>query len=428
MYSSEAKLPSRPRLATSNKSKMKTRNITSYDVIIIGAGAAGLMCAIHAGRRGRHVLILDHCNSLGKKILISGGGRCNFTNLGASATQYLSANPHFCKSALSRFPPESFIEMLQGHQIPFHEKKLGQLFCDRSAKDIVNMLKAECDLSQVSFQLDCKVHDITPPPEVASLFLIQTNKGDFTCQSLVIATGGPSLPGVGASDFGFGIARQFGLNIIETAPALDGFVFVEPEVKLFSNLSGLSLECEITCSCPYSLHPITFREGLLFTHKGLSGPVALQASLYWRPGQYLSINFIPGVNLFEWFLGQKKKGNCAMVKTVLGELIPKRLAEQLCQRFFPTPLPLPQVSEKELAVFCHMLQNWQIMPSGTVGNSKAEVTRGGVDTHELSSKTMEAKKQPGLFFIGEVVDVTGQLGGYNFQWAWSSGWAAGQSV
>ncbi|HAZ13021.1 MAG: hypothetical protein A2X86_09535 [Bdellovibrionales bacterium GWA2_49_15] len=394
--------------------------MTSYDVIIIGAGAAGLMCAIHAGRRGRRVLAIDHATSLGKKILISGGGRCNFTNLGAAPAQYVSVNPHFCKSALSRFPPQSFIEMVQGHQIPFHEKKLGQLFCDRSANDILSMLRTECEQVQVTFELGHEVKNIS------AKFQVETDKGLFSCSSLVIATGGPSFPSVGASDFGFTVARQFGVNVIPTAPALDGFVFHGSDISLFSNLSGLSHECEITCV--NSSHPISFRENLLFTHKGLSGPVALQASLYWRQGEALSINLVPGIDLFAWFLGQKKRGNCAMVKTVLGQLMPNRLAEQLCLRYFPTLLPLPQVPEKELAVFCQLLQDWQISPSGTVGNSKAEVTRGGVDTNELSSKTMEVKKHPGLYFIGEVVDVTGQLGGYNFQWAWSSGWAAGQSV
>ncbi|MBI2519726.1 MAG: NAD(P)/FAD-dependent oxidoreductase [Bdellovibrio sp.] len=405
---------------------METSNATTYDVIIIGAGAAGMMCAIQVGRRGRSVLAIDHAHSLGKKILISGGGRCNFTNLGANSAHYLSANPHFCKSALSRFPPERFIEMVQGHQIPFHEKKLGQLFCDHSAHDILEMLKLECQQAQVNFQLGCKVLHLSELKEEDQRFQVQTDQSHFICNSLVIATGGQSYPSIGASDFGFAVARQFGLNLIEIAPALDGFVFAEPELSLFRNLSGISLDCEITAL--NSSRPITFRESLLFTHKGLSGPVALQASLYWRKNQIIRINLVPEIDLLEWILNQKKKGNRSLVKTVLGQLIPNRLAEQLCQQYFPTPLPLPQVPEKELAGFCQMLQNWQLTPSGTIGYTKAEVTRGGVDTNELSSKTMEVKKHPGLYFIGEVVDVTGQLGGYNFQWAWSSGWAAGQSA
>jgi predicted Rossmann fold flavoprotein len=395
----------------------------NYNVIIIGAGGAGMMCAIHAGRRGRQVLLLDHSQKLGGKILISGGGRCNFTNMGASPAQYVSKNPHFCKSALSRYPSENFIQMVREHGIPFHEKKLGQLFCDTSAQEIVRLLKTECDQVGAKFQLGCKILEISRLSEkLSERFQVSTSQGIFTCESLVIATGGLSIPKIGATGFGYEIARQFGLKMIDTAAALDGLTFADAEIRSLRELSGLSIDCIMTCN------EVSFRENLLFTHSGLSGPASLQASLHWKLGDPVTINLLPEMDVFQWFIKKKKEGNRSIVKNLLSELLPNRFAERFCELYFNSQQPLPQVSEKALQAFCEKIHSWEIIPSGTVGYNKAEVTRGGVDTDELSSKTMETKKVSGLYFIGEVVDVTGWLGGYNFQWAWASGWAAGQSV
>jgi predicted Rossmann fold flavoprotein len=392
--------------------------------VILGAGGAGMMCAIQAGRRGKKVILLDHSSKLGSKILISGGGRCNFTNVGASPLQYVSKNPHFCKSALSRFTPEDFIQMVREHGIAFHEKKLGQLFCDLSAHNIVNLLKDECHKAGVQFQMECKisaVHSLSKTNE-SDRFSVETSAGTFECNSLVIATGGLSIPKIGATSLGYEIARQFGLKMVPTVPALDGFKFKDAEVQSFNKLAGLSIDCSITSNS------VTFRENILFTHTGLSGPAALQASLHWSAGDTIQIDLIPDLDCFEWFMKKKKEGSRALVKNLLAEVLPNRFAEHFCDLYFPSQLPLPQVSEKALQSFCQKLKSWTLIPSGTVGYSKAEVTRGGVDTDELSSKTLESKKVPGLYFIGEVVDVTGWLGGYNFQWAWASGWAAGQAI
>ena len=395
-----------------------------YDVIILGAGGAGMMCALQAGYRGRRVLLLDHSRKLGGKILISGGGRCNFTNLGASSAQYYSKNPHFCKSALSRFPSSSFIEMVKSHGIPFHEKKLGQLFCDGSAQNIVDLLVAECNQAGAEFKLECKIERISKvdQPEGKNRFQIETSQGDFFCESLVVATGGFSIPKIGATGFGYQIARQFGLAIVETLPALDGFTMGPEYRPLMEGLAGISVDCVIQCN------ESKFRENILFTHSGISGPAALQASLYWNKGDPIKVDLLPDMDLKEFFAQKKKEGNRSTVKNLLCDLLPSRFATRLCELDFPSQQPLPQVSEKALEKFCETLHNWVLMPNGTVGYSKAEVTRGGVDTNELSSKSMESKKVPGLYFIGEVVDVTGWLGGYNFQWAWASGWAAGQVV
>ena len=398
-----------------------------FDVIIIGAGASGMMCGMQAGYRARRVLVLDHAKKVGSKILISGGGRCNFTNTGASAARYVSRNPHFCKSALSRFPADRFIEMVRNHGIAFEERKWGQLFCENSASEIVDLMKTGCEQAGVQFQLDAKIEKVSRSGE---RYEVQTSQGVFTCASLCVATGGLSIPKIGASGLGYDIARQFGLKIVKPEPALDGFTLTPntPESRVFLDLAGISLECIVTCN------GISFREDLLFTHQGLSGPAALQASLHWNSGDAIEIDLVPewpDRRLLDWFLKEKKKGNRALVKNLLGEIIPGRLADRLCELFISSgqaQLPLPQVSEKALETFCERLHHWKVIPSGTVGYSKAEVTRGGVDTDELSSKTMEAKKVPGLYFIGEVVDVTGWLGGYNFQWAWASGFAAGQAV
>jgi predicted Rossmann fold flavoprotein len=361
-----------------------------YDVVIIGSGGAGMMCAISAGRRGRSVLLLDHSQKLGGKILISGGGRCNFTNTGASPLQYVSRNPHFCKSALSRFRSEDFVQMVKEHGIAFHEKKLGQLFCDHSAREIVDLLKTECDQVGARFELSCKVKKVASIPADENVrFAVETTAGTFTTGSLVIATGGLSIPKIGATGLGYEIARQFGLKLVETAPALDGFTFADAETRSLRELSGLSLDCLVTCG------GVSFRENILFTHSGLSGPAALQASLHFKKGEAVEIDLLPDLKSFEWFLKKKKEGSRAIVKNLLSELLPNRFADRFCELYFPSQLPLPQVSEKALEAFCEKLHAWKIFPSGTVGYSKAEVTRGGVDTDELSSKTMEAKKVSG---------------------------------
>lgn len=401
----------------------------SIDVGIIGAGGAGLFCASEAAARGRRVLVLDHARKLGGKILISGGGRCNFTNTGASPSQYVSRNPHFCKSALSRYPSARFIERVKEHRIAFHEKKLGQLFCDGSAQAIVGLLKTECDRAGATIELGCtgvkvvKVERLEPSQGPgAPRFQVESSGGVFVAESLVIATGGLSIPKIGATGLGYEIARQFGLKIVPTAPALDGFVLTGEASAWLGELSGVSIDCVIRCGGS------SFRESLLFTHTGLSGPAALQASLHWSPGDRVTIDLLPDLDVLQWLLGKKRMGNRGLLRNLLAEALPARFAERFCERNFPTELPLPQLSESALASFCAKLHAWELVPASTVGYAKAEVTRGGVDTDELSSKTLEAKKVPGLYFVGEVVDVTGWLGGYNFQWAWASGWAAGQVV
>ena len=391
--------------------------MSQYDVIVIGAGGAGLMCALQAARRGRRVLALDHAPKIGKKILISGGGRCNFTNLHASPANFVSHNPHFCKSALARFTPDNFIQMVKDHDIPFHEKKLGQLFCDRSARDIVAMLVQDCEKAGVTFQLHCLVQAVTK----SDRFLLGTSQGSFSSESLVIATGGPSVPDTGATDFGYGIARQFGLALVEPEPALVGLTWNESDLRSFGDLAGVSAETVVTC------RQASFRENILFTHRGLSGPAILQTSLYWHQGDPITINLSPDLDLGVRLLEAKRLGDKADLKTLLASRLPKRLADKCCDLYLPSR-PLVQLADKGLASFADRLHRWIVTPSGTEGFKKAEVTRGGVDTDELSSKTMEAKRVPGLYFIGEVVDVTGQLGGYNFQWAWASGFAAGQVI
>ncbi len=392
-----------------------------FDVIILGAGGAGLMCAIETGKRGRQVALLDHSPKIGAKILISGGGRCNFTNITVGPENYVSQNPHFCKSALTRYPPQDFIEMVKAHQIPYHEKKLGQLFCDRSAKDIVGMLEEECRKAGVQVLLNQQVASVAKNEK----FEVKASQGEYTCDSLVVATGGLSIPKVGATGLGYDLARQFGLKIVLPFPALDGFRFKATDLKRFGDLTGVSTEAIITCA------KASFRENILFTHNGLSGPAALQASLYWNKDNTLRINFVPSQTLeklVKWFLQHKKGGSKVEIKTLLKDWLPKRLADRLCELELPPGAAIHTLTDKKLEDFCKKIQDYTFIPEATIGYSKAEVTRGGVDTDELSSKTMECKKVPGLYFIGEVVDVTGWLGGYNFQWAWSSGWAAGQEV
>ncbi len=388
-----------------------------YDVIIIGAGAAGLMCAVEAGKRERHVLLLDQADKIGKKILISGGGRCNFTNLHTNPAAYLSGNPHFCKSALARYTPQDFLGLMRKHKLSWHEKTLGQLFCDQKAPAIVQMLWAECKEANVALRLNTTVENINRDE---AGFHLHTSQGDFTASSLVIATGGPSIPRMGSSDVGIRIAKQFGLKSIPFSPALVPFTFTQEILNgLLAGLAGISTEVTASCGEGY------FREHMLFTHRGLSGPAMLQISSYWNRGETLAINLLPGRNVPEWLHSMQKQRPKTELKTVLTEILPTRLAQRLCETLFLNR-PLGQYSDKQLQTIAEQLQTWELTPAGTEGMRTAEVSLGGVDTRELSSKTMEARKIPGLYFIGETVDVTGWLGGYNFQWAWSSGWSAGQ--
>ena len=383
-----------------------------------------MMCALQAGQRGRRTLLIERSAEIGRKILISGGGRCNFTNTAASADRYVSANPHFAVSALSRFTPADFLEMVNAHRIPYHEKKLGQLFCDRSARDIIHLLLEECRKAGVESLLSCSVESVEKRPD--GRFSLISHPGEFSAGSLVIATGGLSIPKIGATDFGYRIARQFGLNIVETAPALDGFRFRNEQKKTWEGLAGVSLDSEVACG------GASFRENILFTHSGLSGPAALQGSLYWRPGEKVRINFAPGLSgqeLADWLAAKKRQAVKTETKNLLPELsLPKSFCDKFCGTYLPEHRLLTQTPDKIIETFAQHLQRWEFIPEATIGYERAEVTRGGVDTNELSSKTMESKKVPGLYFIGEVVDVTGWLGGYNFQWAWASGWAAGQAV
>ncbi len=393
--------------------------MNQFDVVIIGAGGAGLMCAIHAGRRGLKTLVVDHSEKVGGKILISGGGRCNFTNQHTTPANYQSQNEHFSKSALSRYTPQDFISMVKDHHIPFHEKKLGQLFCDKSAKDIVEMLIKESQKSQVQLQLSTQIQSVS---KVDTLFTITTSKGSFQTHQFVVATGGYSIPRMGATGFGFEIAKQFGLSIVETAPALDGFILTDPQTKIFCELAGLSLDCIMTAG------DLSFRENLLFTHVGISGPAALQASLHWRPGQSIQINLLPDMNFLEFARQKKQSTPKTSLKNMIASFFPSRFADLFIEQYIPKNTQLlAETSDTILQQIHQLLHSWTLKPSSTVGYAKAEVTRGGVDTNELSSKTMEAKKVPGLYFIGEVVDVTGWLGGFNFQWAWASGWCAAQA-
>lgn len=390
-----------------------------WDVVIIGAGGAGMMCALTAAQRGRKVVLVDHAPDIGAKIRISGGGRCNFTNLHAGPGNYLSQNPHFCKSALSRYTPHDFIALIEKHQIPYHEKKLGQLFCDHSAVEIIEMLVAECKNAGAEFLMNTEI-DIVAQENTG--FLLTTSQGVMQCRSLVVATGGLSIPKIGATGRGYDIARQFGHTIVPTAPALDGFTFSDEVLKWTSPLSGIALDSIVSCGGKQ------FRENILFTHKGLSGPAALQASLYWTPGASITIKLVPDMDLATHFLTKKKKGSPAFLRNALQEFFSERFAETICDWHLPQKKPIADTADRDIQRLCDAIQKWTLQPSGTVGYNKAEVTRGGVDTRELSSKTMESALVPGLYFVGEVVDVTGQLGGFNFQWAWASGHAAGESV
>lgn len=382
------------------------------DVIIIGAGAAGLMCAVEAAKRGRKTLVLEHAEKIGKKILISGGGRCNFTNLNVKPDNFISDNQHFCKSALARYTPNDFIQLVEKYNIKYHEKKLGQLFCTGSAKEIVAMLLSECEQTGVEIITNCYVTGINKDEE----FCLQTNKGEFKCESLVIATGGISIPQMGATDFGYKIAKQFKLKLTKIVPGLVPFTLKN---NPFSDLSGVSIDSVVSCK------DASFRENILFTHKGLSGPAILQISNYWNEQDEIKINFLPDYNI-ENLIDENSASKTELIN-FLAQYLPKRFCEKWCELYFKSK-PLNKLKDKDIKLISEKIYNLLIIPNGTEGFDKAEVTRGGIDTDELSSKTMESKKVKGLYFIGEVVDVTGWLGGYNFQWAWASGYAAGQFV
>jgi predicted Rossmann fold flavoprotein len=386
---------------------------THYDVLIVGAGAAGLFCAMHAGRGGRSVLLLEHASRIGKKILISGGGRCNFTNLHTTADNFLSANPHFAKSALARYTPADFLELVEKHGIPWHEKTLGQLFCDRAASDIVSMLERECVEAGVTIQVATPVREVTHHEG----FHVATGAGDFFAQSLVIATGGLSIPKMGATPFGYQIAQQFGLRLQPCRPALVPLTFVAEDLNRYASLAGISAEAVVSAG------PARFREKLLFTHRGLSGPVILQASSYWQPGQPVTIDLAPGRVWTESLRAQISQRDLSSARAALHAVLPHRLADRWLALQPPAAWTNQGLADAESA-----LHRWTLYPAGTEGYEKAEVTAGGVDTAELSARTMECRKVPGLYFIGEVVDVTGHLGGFNFQWAWASGAAAGRAL
>ena len=391
----------------------------NVDVLVIGAGAAGLICAITAGQRGKRVLVLDHANKPGKKILMSGGGRCNFTNMGTTPANFLSANPHFAKSALARYTPWDFIALVEKHRIKYHEKELGQLFCDESSKLIVRMLLDECAAAGVEVRTGCAVTHVR---KVEDGFRVLTGAGEVHATSLVVATGGLSIPSMGATGFGYELAKQFGHTVLPTRAGLVPLTLSGKHQERYQDLAGLALPVSEA-----KLGKRSFRAGLLFTHRGLSGPSILQISSYWQPGDDLRIDLSPDVDVGDWLIGQRAERPAAELKTVLGELLPKRLAQRLCELWFESK-PMRQYREAELADIGRQLHDWPITASGTEGYRTAEVTLGGVDTNELSSTTMESRRVPGLYFIGEVVDVTGWLGGYNFQWAWASGHAAGEVV
>ncbi|MEO6173233.1 MAG: NAD(P)/FAD-dependent oxidoreductase [Arenimonas sp.] len=389
-----------------------------FDAVIIGGGAAGLMCAMIAGQRGKNVLVVEHANRCGKKILMSGGGRCNFTNIGTTPAQFLSGNPHFCKSALARFTPQHFIDMVERHGIAYHEKELGQLFCDESSKQIVKMLLDECEWAGVRINTSCSVDKIEKGSDA---FFIRTAQGTIETKKCVIASGGLSIPSMGASGFGYEIAKQFGHQVLPTRAGLVPLTLTGKPQEQLADLSGLAIPVEVTCG------KTKFKNAMLITHRGLSGPAILQISSYWQPGQALHANLLPDVNALEFLQAQQAKHPAAELKNCLSDLLPKRFAHRLCELQFENK-PMKQFTPKQLQAIAETLNHWPIIASGTEGYRTAEVTLGGVDTQELSSSTMESSLVPGLYFIGEVIDVTGHLGGYNFQWAWACGHACGSAL
>jgi predicted Rossmann fold flavoprotein len=396
-------------------------SVTEKDVVVIGAGAAGLFCAIEAGKRGRNVVVLEHADRIGKKIAISGGGRCNFTNLHTSADNFTSANPHFCKSALARYTPTDFVSLVEKHGIAYHEKKLGQLFCDGSSREIIEMLLTEAREASVEIRCGSPVRNVSRLTAGGSSqnFTIETDQETFISESLVVATGGLSIAPLGATDFGYRLARQFGLTIVEPWPALVPFTLSRETLRLLGPLSGISLDALVGCDGRQ------FRENILITHRGLSGPAILQISSYWRPTLSITLNLLPDLDA-QKVLSQRENKEVTLAN-FLSQFLPRRFVLAWCA-LNSFSQPLKRYTSRELAEIARQLNHWEVMPTGTEGYRKAEVTAGGISTTELSSQTMAVKKVAGLYFIGEVVDVTGQLGGFNFQWAWASGYAAGQSV
>ena len=392
--------------------------IEKFDVVIIGAGAAGMMCAIEAGKRGRKVLLVDHAKKIGEKIRISGGGRCNFTNINSNPNKFISSNPNFCISALKQYTQNDFIDLINKHHIKFHEKKLGQLFCDESSKQIIDMLLHECKISNVILKNETPVLAVS---KIDDKYHIKSEAREYLCESLVIATGGLSIPKIGATDFGYKIAKQFHINVIEQEPGLVPLTFQDLLLNKCKNLAGLSLEAVV------SFQKKSFEEGMLFTHRGLSGPSILQISSYWKLGKDIQINLAPTRDI-HMLLEERKLSNPKQdITSIISEFIPKRLALSLCEDLKVSGR-IADLSKKIIGIVSKSINQWAINPIGTEGYRTAEVTLGGVDTKELSSKTMMSNNNEGLYFIGEVVDVTGHLGGYNFQWAWSSGYVSGQHV
>jgi predicted Rossmann fold flavoprotein len=392
--------------------------LDQFDVVVIGAGAAGMMCAVEAGKRGRSVLVLDHAAKPGEKIRISGGGRCNFTNLNAAPGNFISQNPSFAISALRRYTQRDFIALVERYGIAYHEKTLGQLFCDGSSKQIIDLLLNEMRLGNVELRLSTSVESMEKAPEG---FALKLSQGTVQCRSVVVATGGKSIPKMGATGFGYDLAQQFGLKIVETRPALVPLTLEPTLLERLTPLAGVSVDAVAGC------RKTTFAEAMLFTHRGLSGPAILQISSYWREGDEIVLSMLPGVNLFEELRAARAQNGRQALQTALSAFLPKRLA-QLIAETEKGPANLADYSDKRLRTIDEAVNRWRFKPAGSEGYRTAEVTLGGVDTRELDSRTMEAKAVPGLYFIGEVVDVTGWLGGYNFQWAWSSGWCAGQAV
>jgi predicted Rossmann fold flavoprotein len=392
--------------------------LDQFDVVVIGAGAAGMMCAAEAGKRGRSVLILDHAAKPGEKIRISGGGRCNFTNINAAPANYISQNPSFAISALRRYTQRDFIALVERYGIAYHEKTLGQLFCDGSSKQVIDLLLSEMRHANVELRLSTAVEKVEKTPEG---FLLRLSQGAVQCRSVVVATGGKSIPKMGATGFGYDLAQQFSLKIVETRPALVPLTLEPTMLERLTPLAGVSVDAVVGC------RKTTFSEAMLFTHRGLSGPAILQISSYWREGDEIVLSMLPGVDLFEELRAARAQNGRQALQTALSAFLPKRLA-QLIAEMEKGPANLADHSDKRLRAVDEAINRWRFKPAGSEGYRTAEVTLGGVDTRELDSRTMEAKTVPGLYFIGEVVDVTGWLGGYNFQWAWSSGWCAGQAV
>ena len=390
----------------------------NYDVIVIGAGAAGLMCSIEAGKRKRSVCLIEHTSKIAEKIRISGGGRCNFTNLYSSDRNFISKNIHFSKSAFGKYDQNDFVGLVSKHNIEYYEKKLGQLFCKKSAREIIEMLISECKDQDIKIKLETSVITISKEKDT---YFVKTNKGNFSSKSLVVATGGLSIPKIGATDFGYRIAKQFNLNITNLFPALVPLTFKNDTLEFCKNLAGISINASV------AIDKISFEEGLIFTHRGVSGPSILQISSYWKEGKPITINLLPSVNFYEILTNKRLNSAKTNISNILSEFLPKKLATAICDKLNINK-KISETSNNDLHKLTNFVHNWSIVPDGTEGYKTAEVTIGGVNTNEISSSTMECKKHPGLFFIGEVLDVTGHLGGHNFQWAWSSGFVAGQHV